>query len=123
MKKLSKKITLDELMEGSVKLATNVAEEAVTRTLVAVSKNKGKIVSTAKWGLGYFALGVIDDKVDNFVGDMILDGAQLTTGLVTAGKAYGTVKSIANDYCNATDSEAEEIRELMGLEPKDKENK
>ena len=119
MKKLSKKITLDELMEGSVKLATNVAEEAVSRSMVALNKNKSKIASTAKWGLGYLALGVIDDKVDNFIGDVILDGAQLTTGLVTAGKVYGTTKSIINDYQNATDDEVNSIRKLMGLEPEE----
>lgn len=119
MKKLTKKITLDEMLQGGVKLATNVAEESLTRATVAVSKNSGKILNTAKWGLGYLALGVIDDKVDNFIGDVILDGAQLTTGLVTAGKVYGTTKSIINDYQNATDDEVNSIRKLMGLEPEE----
>lgn len=121
MKKLSKKITLDELVTGGINIATNIAEDAIARSLVAVNKNKGKIASTAKWGIGYLALGVIDEKVDNFIGDVILDGAQLTTGLVTAGKAYGTFKSITNDYKETTDDEIDEIRKLMGLEDKEEE--
>lgn len=113
MKKLSKKLTLDELVTGGVKLATNVAEESLTRATIAISKNKDRITNTAKWVAGYVALNVIDEHVDNVIGDAFIDIAQGVTGVTAGVKVYNTGKNIVNDYKNTTDEDVDSFKKLL----------
>lgn len=105
MRKLNNKLTMDEMLTGGVAVVTTIAEEALTRTAVAITKNTEKIVSTGKWGLAYAGLCVLDEHVNNIIVDGVIDVAQGITGSVTLAKGVGTVKSIVSDFQEVTDEE------------------
>lgn len=113
MRRLSKTISMETLAGAGLNYAKNVAEEALTRGLVAVDKNIDGIKSTAKWGGAYLGLCVLDEHVNNVIVDGIIDVAQGVTGGVTIVKGVKTANAIVKDYGKVTDEDVNAVEEKL----------